>query len=86
MPTVRDPRAAERPVRETWPRWLGVNLYLLACVLVAVGAGLVAISALAGANDGDDPPWTAYAWMCLLCGAILRLPPLRRPASGATSR
>jgi hypothetical protein len=62
MPTARDTRRGA-PLfpgpptdasRETWPRWLGVNLWLFACVLVAVGAALVAISAVAGANDGDD--------------------------------
>jgi hypothetical protein len=52
----RDPTDASR---ETWPRWLGVNLWLFAGVLVAVGAALVAISAVAGANDGDDAPWIA---------------------------
>jgi len=59
MPTAVDAR------RETWPRWLGFNLWLFACVLIAVAVALVTISALFGANDGDDPPWTAYAWMCL---------------------
>ena len=46
-------------------RWLGFNLWLFACVLVAAAVVLVAISALFGANDGDDPPWAAFAWMCL---------------------
>ena len=73
MPTARDTRRGaplfpgpprDAP-RETWPRWLGHNLWLFACVLVAVGAALVAISAVAGANDGDDAPWISYAWMCL---------------------
>jgi hypothetical protein len=143
MPTVTDARRAP-PSRDTWPRWLGFNLWRFACVLIAVAVALVAISALFGANDGDDPPWAAYAWMCLylpftwplymaalaivaprvrhprgwaialtpllfalfpyavvtfvvpgvaaawvayvVYGATLRLPPLRRPASGATSR
>lgn len=112
-------------------------------MLVAVAIVLVAISELAGANDGGDPPIAGYAWMCLYLpftwplymaalafaarrarhprhcaialapllfalfpyavvtfvapgiaaawiasftyGAIVRLPPLRPPASGATS-
>jgi hypothetical protein len=74
MPTARDTRRGAplfpapptaAPPRETWPRWLGFNLWLFACLLVGVAAALVAISALAGANDGDDAPWIAYAWMCL---------------------
>ena len=57
---------AEAPAaRPSWLRWLGLNLWLFACVLVAVALALVTISELAGANDGDDPPWTGYAWMCL---------------------
>jgi hypothetical protein len=67
MPTARDTRRGA-PLfpgpptdasRETWPRWLGVNLWLFACVPMAVGAALVAISAVAGGNDGDDAPWIA---------------------------
>lgn len=75
MPTARDTRPAaplfpapptQAPsAQASWPRWLGFNLWLFVCVLVAVGVVLVAIAALAGANDGDDAPWTAYAWMCL---------------------
>ena len=73
MPTARDTRRGA-PLfpgpptdasPETWPRWLGHNLWLFACVLAAVAFALVAISELAGANDGDDPPWAGYAWMCL---------------------
>ena len=75
MPTARDtrrgaplfpaPPSEAAPERQTWPRWLGFNLWLFACVIVAVGLALWLVSELAGANDGDDPPLAGYAWMCL---------------------
>ena len=75
MPTARDTRRGAplfpapptegAPERQGWLRWLGFNLWLFACVIVAVALVLVAISELAGANDGGDPPFGGYAWMCL---------------------
>ena len=143
-PHCSRPPPAEAPAAShSWLRWLGFNLWLFACVIVAVALVLVAVSALAGANDGDDPPYAAYAWWGLylpftwplyigalvlfarrarhprrwavaltpllfalfpsavvtfvvpgiaaswiayvVYGAIVLLPPLTRPASGATS-
>jgi hypothetical protein len=143
-PLFPAPPAEAPDAPHSWLRWLGFNLWLFACVIVAVGLALVAVSELAGAGDGDDPPFAAYAWMCLylpftwplymgalvlfarrgrhprrwaialtpllfalfpyavltfvapgiaaswiayfVYGAIVRLPPLTRPASAATSR
>jgi hypothetical protein len=54
MPTAGDtrrgaplfpaPPAEAAPERETWPRRLGFNLWLFACVLVAVGGAIVRLA------------------------------------------
>jgi hypothetical protein len=55
---------AAAPERPGWLRWLGFNLWLLACVLIAVGLALALLGALLG-QDEDDPWWNGYVWMCL---------------------
>ena len=154
MPTARDTRRgaplfpappADAPdASPSWLRWLGFNLWLFACVIVAVALALLALSELGArrrrrpADRGlrlDVPvpavhvaavhgrarllraplhairaagpsrctpllfalfpyavvtfvaPGIAASWIAyFIYGAIVRLPPLMPPASGATSR
>ena len=62
-PRYPAPAGAETPRQGRLP-WLGMNLWLLACVIVGVGLALALAGALLG-QDEDDPWVAGYAWMCL---------------------
>jgi hypothetical protein len=47
-----------------WWRWLGMNLWRFATIVVAVGV-LVALLGPVFGQDEDDPWYAGYVWMCL---------------------